>query len=515
MEGNAATGATVSPYHTATAGNGAIELRDPDLGTAITGFAQFTRDITTTTLEEWVTNVQNNLCLKCHDSNGANAGIVVPSGSALRPFGTAPTHTPGNNVLNVNAHFNAGNASIHPIKAAQNNPYSDLSTMVIPWNQVRKPRTATRAPSAAAGTNWTTPTNVYLSDTLYAIYNNSLQNTVAATGFLFPITTLPDGLTVTGITVTIVGNGTSATLAQRQIRVMMLKAGVAVGTEKTAITLNQTTDTDVVLGGISDLWGAAWLTGDARSTTFGVRIRDNDTTAAALNINQIRVIVHVNTGSTAGNLISCWDCHNTPAPTLATGSVTAHGAANAMRGSKGTYPTATTAPLGSTSTLCLLCHLKTGSGSGSSGAVPNTPPATSRVTATTPGTHNTNMDYACNVCHGSSWLNPGRPTLAEDSHGFNTFTAAGGGAAAWGNWGKDATQSGSRPYSFLRNNAFKSGTGTGAKWASWRMRYDGATDNSARGWGCSWTAEGTVNVAPCSRASHRIEWSSYDPGGKY
>jgi len=86
-------------------------------------------------------------CLKCHDSDasagagngGAKSSAAwVPSGSALRPFNTAPTQTPGNNVLDVNAHFATANASYHPIRGKQNNSYADTDTMSAPWNYPAK-----------------------------------------------------------------------------------------------------------------------------------------------------------------------------------------------------------------------------------------------------------------------------------------------------------------------------------------------------------------------------------------
>ncbi|HAK59130.1 MAG TPA: hypothetical protein DCO77_01935 [Nitrospiraceae bacterium] len=131
-EAVSATNPTTSSLHK----NNVVDLRDPDTGNAITGFTEFTRDTGNPTLETHVTNTQNLLCLKCHDATGAqHASAQVPTtGTALRPFGTAPTHTPGNNVLNVDAQFDTGNATFHPIKGPQNNPYCNTNTMVTPWN---------------------------------------------------------------------------------------------------------------------------------------------------------------------------------------------------------------------------------------------------------------------------------------------------------------------------------------------------------------------------------------------
>ena len=154
MEGVKATLKTDAAYHA----DGYVDLRDPDTGTAIEGanwagagagsytstgsaapFTQFSRNLASNTLEANVTAIQINHCLKCHDANGANnANAQVAGGTALRPFNTAPTHTPGNNVLDVDTHFNTSNSSYHPIKGRQNNTYADDDRMAAPWNTIAK-----------------------------------------------------------------------------------------------------------------------------------------------------------------------------------------------------------------------------------------------------------------------------------------------------------------------------------------------------------------------------------------
>ncbi|MFA4835455.1 MAG: CxxxxCH/CxxCH domain-containing protein [Dehalococcoidia bacterium] len=339
MEGTAATGAVNPTYHK----NNAVDLRDPDLGTAITGFASFTRNTASATLEAWVTNVQSQLCLKCHDVNGANSALArVPGGTAARPFGTAPTHTPGTNVLDVDAHFAIGNATFHPIKGAQNNSYANSTTMVAPWGVVKTPGT--------------------------------LQ--------------------------------------------------------------------------------------------------------------------------TNGLLISCWDCH----PALNT----AHGGTLTLRAVYPAYAasaTSTTTVNNSTGTLCSLCHqdavYTTGASAGNSAF---------GDTAQGAQIHGNSgrMPWTCNHCHGSSWADPGRPTRAQDAHGFNSFTA-GGSAAGGATW-----LNGTKPYAFQRNDKAK-GTGTDGRWENWRPRKDGATTNAT--WGCAWTV--ASGGGACGRSDHTTAYMSYLPGGVF
>jgi len=161
MEGIASTGLSNSTYHA----NGYVELRDPDTGSTIMNvawagpnagayanttdvgkFVRFSRDLASSTLEPAVIAIQVNHCLKCHDAGGAASSAArVPSGTALRPFNTAPTHTPGNNVLNVDAHFNTTNSSYHPVKGKQNNSYVDIDLMRPPFNQWSKGGASTTA----------------------------------------------------------------------------------------------------------------------------------------------------------------------------------------------------------------------------------------------------------------------------------------------------------------------------------------------------------------------------------
>ncbi|MCL5943109.1 MAG: Ig-like domain-containing protein, partial [Actinobacteria bacterium] len=93
LEGNAADGSINSTYHK----NNLVNLRNPDTGdgTGLTAFASFTRNTASATLETWVTDVQNNLCFKCHDADGAASTLArTPTGTALRPFSANSRNAP-------------------------------------------------------------------------------------------------------------------------------------------------------------------------------------------------------------------------------------------------------------------------------------------------------------------------------------------------------------------------------------------------------------------------------------
>lgn len=166
VEGNKSDGKT-----TAAHGNGYINLRDPDTGLNIKNvtfsgtpgsytegstdvqFVRFKRDFSKR-LEldpQWleIAAVQQNHCLKCHDTDGANnANAQVPTtGLPLKPFGvtitghSAPYDSNGNgNVVDVNKSFLTSNSSYHPVRGKNNNWFTHYSAagatggnMIAPW----------------------------------------------------------------------------------------------------------------------------------------------------------------------------------------------------------------------------------------------------------------------------------------------------------------------------------------------------------------------------------------------
>jgi hypothetical protein len=115
-----------------------VDLRHPDDGTDATliSFSQFSRNTSTDVLESWVTDVQDNFCMKCHDANGATAVAIDPN-TPLRPFSAGARDVP-----DVFDSFDPANSFYHPVRAAAGNPYcipspnnANQITMEPPWNQ--------------------------------------------------------------------------------------------------------------------------------------------------------------------------------------------------------------------------------------------------------------------------------------------------------------------------------------------------------------------------------------------
>ena len=193
MEGNATTGEPDPVYH----GSGVINFRDPDTGTAakkvawsgtgaagryvdtLTNFttARFYRDMSVVLESDpnWlkVASIQMNLCLKCHDANGAVSSTAWTktaagntTGSALRPFGNAVASTAtliqiksgqaaGNttynaagdtagSVMNVAIQLDPNNAAYHPVLGKGNNGFTGGTQMKAPWSTATSPAKVAR-----------------------------------------------------------------------------------------------------------------------------------------------------------------------------------------------------------------------------------------------------------------------------------------------------------------------------------------------------------------------------------
>jgi len=110
-----------------------------DLGSF--SFVKFSRSTKTATLEPWVTSVQNNLCIKCHDANKSAGGAnqSYPTGQAS----SSPFMGANDYIVDVDTQFATTNASYHPVKGPQNNPFCDVDTCTAPWNALTKSTWAT------------------------------------------------------------------------------------------------------------------------------------------------------------------------------------------------------------------------------------------------------------------------------------------------------------------------------------------------------------------------------------
>lgn len=146
------------------------------------------------------------------------------------------------------------------------------------------------APTAAAGTNWTNPTNVYTSDNNRAAYATTTQDNLKITGFDF--STIPSTATIVGVTITVEGEGGDATAANRSIEVGLTKDGTTLaGARAAAQNLNQTTDTTLTFGSSSSLFSTTLTVAEVQAATFGVLLRAGNANAGSRNIDQVKVAI--------------------------------------------------------------------------------------------------------------------------------------------------------------------------------------------------------------------------------
>jgi len=160
MEGDPKTGAINTSYHGSSKGDGILQFRNPDTGNQIewvtfnsggggtkpwtTGgywmtniganawLTFFARNTGSATIEAFAASVQLNLCINCHDANGAsNANVWATGGTAYQPFGggwMSPS--------NVKTEF-WSTATYHPVMKRQNNSFADKDTLTM-WNSFDK-----------------------------------------------------------------------------------------------------------------------------------------------------------------------------------------------------------------------------------------------------------------------------------------------------------------------------------------------------------------------------------------
>jgi hypothetical protein len=152
--------------------------------------------------------------------------------------------------------------------------------------------------AVGGGTNWTnwSLSTINSSNDTRATYNNTTRDFAWVTGF--GISTAPTGtLVVDSIFVGIEGNGAGNTVARRQYDIQLLKAGTGVGTELIS-TFNLNSDTRAWFAPADRKWGTTWTEADIEHSGFGIRVRDDNTGAHALNFDHIyiRVFFHDQTG---------------------------------------------------------------------------------------------------------------------------------------------------------------------------------------------------------------------------
>lgn len=154
---------------------------------------------------------------------------------------------------------------------------------------------------------WGSPTNIELADGTNAtnnLPNASVSNQVSmdliGTGFGFAISA---GATINGILLEINVKQNALTgggAFENTIRI--LKAGTAVGTDKTTGAVPPTTATTVNYGGSADLWGTTWSPSDINNANFGacaVYENDNVTNTKTVSVDFFRITVTFTPASTS------------------------------------------------------------------------------------------------------------------------------------------------------------------------------------------------------------------------
>lgn len=151
-----------------------------------------------------------------------------------------------------------------------------------------------RSPSAAAGTNWTNPTNVFFEDGNYAEYTAATKDFLKTTEYGFGTLVAP-----TGIRVVVKGHATDASDVNREISIALTKDGSAVaGAAKLTNLLPQDVDGTIDVGGEADLWGTTWTIAEINASTFGVIVTDDDfVSGGTIRIDSVEVqLLFNNTG---------------------------------------------------------------------------------------------------------------------------------------------------------------------------------------------------------------------------
>ena len=129
--------------------------------------------------------------------------------------------------------------------------------------------------TAGSGANWTNAVNALTSNTVYATFTGTTQQYLLLTNYGFAI---PAGSTINGVQVSVKGMSSGGNPAARTIQVALTTDGSTVaGTAKTQQLA--ATDAAYTLGTTADVWGATLTQALVNGTSFGVMIRDNDTTS--------------------------------------------------------------------------------------------------------------------------------------------------------------------------------------------------------------------------------------------
>jgi len=166
------------------------------------------------------------------------------------------------------------------------------------------PKTGTSAATSGGTVSWATPSNGLASDNNYTTHTTS--TTAANMPYLnitgYDFSSIPDDATITGISLSIERKYSGGTTGNvRDNTVQLMKAGTRVGTNLAATSTNWgTTDTSIVYGNATFLWGTTWTPADIKNPNFGPSFRaiGNGTGANRVaNVDSITVSVSYTGGT--------------------------------------------------------------------------------------------------------------------------------------------------------------------------------------------------------------------------
>lgn len=136
------------------------------------------------------------------------------------------------------------------------------------------PTSGTTADRASA-TAWTNPGFITADDTSYATAAVPTDYLIA-TGYDF--SSIPNGSVIQGVTVVVNASESGSGLSDYVPQLCSAATPTLIGSAKTAISLNGTTQTSNTSGSSSDVWGASLTAAIVKNSGFGAVIWSTDTT---------------------------------------------------------------------------------------------------------------------------------------------------------------------------------------------------------------------------------------------
>jgi hypothetical protein len=150
------------------------------------------------------------------------------------------------------------------------------------------------ATASGTGNSWTSPTNVFTSNGVFAsvfVSAAGTSNQLQVTNFGFAI---PTGSTINGIMIET--QNQSPNPSQLGILVQLLKGGAAAGVSKSLGQPNAYPNTEafVTFGNSTDLWSGTWAPADINNAGFGVQQQALEVTGlagATANVDFVRITI--------------------------------------------------------------------------------------------------------------------------------------------------------------------------------------------------------------------------------